>query len=221
MLVARLRHLQEPGAIADGLLERFSFTDAGARKVATCSGGMRRRLDIAMSLIGDPTVHLLDEPTTGLDPQGRIDVWQAVKELARQGTTVRPFRAPQANAHAERFVRTARTDCLDWLLVLGPRHLERVLRVYVGHYNTEHPHRVLVAAVARRERTRPTLRPAKAVAGQARKLVRSEHVEARRREERRVSRIQRRLRRNELRREEVEVVPPVVEVRGGGPVMVS
>ena len=51
-----------------------------------------------------------------------------------------PFRAPQANAHAERFVRTARTECLDWLLILGPRHFDRVLRVYVDHYNTERPH---------------------------------------------------------------------------------
>jgi putative transposase len=54
-----------------------------------------------------------------------------------------PFRAPQANAHAERFVRTARTECLDWLLILGPRHLDRVLRVYADHYNTERPHRAL------------------------------------------------------------------------------
>ncbi|WP_219527452.1 ABC transporter ATP-binding protein [Nonomuraea guangzhouensis] len=88
MLVARLRHLNNPGTIADDLLERFSLTDAGARKAATYSGGMRRRLDIAMSLIGDPPIIFLDEPTTGLDPQARIEVWQAVKELARQGTTV-------------------------------------------------------------------------------------------------------------------------------------
>ncbi|WP_101785898.1 ABC transporter ATP-binding protein [Nonomuraea indica] len=88
VLVARLRHLRNPGKIADDLLERFSLTDAGARKVSTYSGGMRRRLDIAMSLIGDPPVIFLDEPTTGLDPQARIEVWQAVKELADQGTTV-------------------------------------------------------------------------------------------------------------------------------------
>jgi ABC-2 type transport system ATP-binding protein len=88
VLIARLRHLDDPGAIADGLLERFSLADAGARKVATYSGGMRRRLDIAMSLIGDPPVIFLDEPTTGLDPQGRLEVWQAIRELARQGTTV-------------------------------------------------------------------------------------------------------------------------------------
>ena len=88
VLVARLRHLEDPGAIADDLLERFSLTDAAARKVSTYSGGMRRRLDIAMSLIGNPEVIFLDEPTTGLDPQGRIEVWQAVKELAEHGTTV-------------------------------------------------------------------------------------------------------------------------------------
>lgn len=88
VLVARLRHLSDPGRIADDLLARFSLTEAGGRRSATYSGGMRRRLDIAMSLIGDPRVVFLDEPTTGLDPEARIEVWQAVKELARRGTTV-------------------------------------------------------------------------------------------------------------------------------------
>jgi ABC-2 type transport system ATP-binding protein len=88
VLVGRLRRVKDPGAIAEELLERFSLTDAAARKVATYSGGMRRRLDIAMSLIGNPPVIFLDEPTTGLDPQGRIEVWNRVKELAQHGTTV-------------------------------------------------------------------------------------------------------------------------------------
>ncbi|KJL39651.1 MULTISPECIES: ABC transporter ATP-binding protein [Microbacterium] len=88
VLIAQLRHLPDPGAIADGLLARFSLTDAGSRKVSTYSGGMRRRLDIAMSLIGDPPVIFLDEPTTGLDPAARLEVWDAVRELARGGTTV-------------------------------------------------------------------------------------------------------------------------------------
>ena len=88
VLVARLRHHKDPGTIADGLLARFSLTDAASRRVATYSGGMRRRLDIAMSLIGNPPVVFLDEPTAGLDPQARIEVWQAVKELAGKGTTV-------------------------------------------------------------------------------------------------------------------------------------
>jgi ABC-2 type transport system ATP-binding protein len=88
VLVARLRHLKDPGTIADDLLERFALRDAAARKVSTYSAGMRRRLDIAMSLIGKPQIIFLDEPTTGLDPQARIEVWQAVKELAEHGTTV-------------------------------------------------------------------------------------------------------------------------------------
>ena len=66
------------------LLARFDLTDAGGRKVGTYSGGMRRRLDIAMSLIGDPPVVFLDEPTTGLDPQARIEVWQTVRQLAER-----------------------------------------------------------------------------------------------------------------------------------------
>ena len=88
VLVAKLRHLKNPGAIADDLLARFALTDAENRKASTYSGGMRRRLDIAMSLIGNPPVIFLDEPTTGLDPQARIVVWQTVKRLAGQGTTV-------------------------------------------------------------------------------------------------------------------------------------
>src|ERR1700754_1425796 len=88
VLVAQLRHLKDPGAKADDLLDRFSLTDAASRKVSTYSGGMRRRLDIAMSLIGNPPVIFLDEPTTGLDPQARNEVWQAVRELADHGTTV-------------------------------------------------------------------------------------------------------------------------------------
>jgi ABC-2 type transport system ATP-binding protein len=87
-LVARLRHLSHPERIADELLERFSLTEAGARTAATYSGGMRRRLDIAMSLVGEPSVIFLDEPTTGLDPQARIEVWQTVTTLAAGGTTV-------------------------------------------------------------------------------------------------------------------------------------
>jgi ABC-2 type transport system ATP-binding protein len=88
MLVDRLRHLKDAGTLADGLLERFGLTDASTRRVSTYSGGMRRRLDLAMSLLGSPPVIVLDEPTTGLDPQARLEVWQAVRELAAHGTTV-------------------------------------------------------------------------------------------------------------------------------------
>jgi ABC-2 type transport system ATP-binding protein len=88
VMLGRLREVRNPGSVADNLLARFNLADAGGRRVATYSGGMRRRLDIAMSLIGDPAVIFLDEPTTGLDPEARIDVWQEVKKLADGGTTV-------------------------------------------------------------------------------------------------------------------------------------
>jgi ABC-2 type transport system ATP-binding protein len=88
VLVGRLRHLKDARRIADDLLVRFQLTEAAGRRVSTYSGGMRRRLDIAMSLVGSPPVVFLDEPTTGLDPQARAEVWHSVKELAAQGTTV-------------------------------------------------------------------------------------------------------------------------------------
>src|SRR5512134_3182008 len=71
VMIARLRHLKDPRQIADELLKRFGLTEAADRRVSTYSGGMRRRLDIAMSLVGKPQVIFLDEPTTGLDPEGR------------------------------------------------------------------------------------------------------------------------------------------------------
>lgn len=88
IMIAKLRHLQNPRRVADDLLKRFGLTDAADRRVSTYSGGMRRRLDIAMSLIGKPQLIFLDEPTTGLDPEARIEVWKTVKELADSGTTV-------------------------------------------------------------------------------------------------------------------------------------
>ena len=88
IMIARLRHLKDTGQVAEDLLKRFGLTDAADRRVSTYSGGMRRRLDIAMSLVGKPQLIFLDEPTTGLDPEGRIEVWKIVKELANNGTTV-------------------------------------------------------------------------------------------------------------------------------------
>ncbi|MBX3064535.1 MAG: ATP-binding cassette domain-containing protein [Anaerolineae bacterium] len=88
IMIAKLRHLNNPRQVADDLLNRFGLSDAAERRVATYSGGMRRRLDIAMSLVGKPPLIFLDEPTTGLDPEGRIEVWKTVKELANNGTTV-------------------------------------------------------------------------------------------------------------------------------------
>ena len=70
------------------VLERFALADAANRRVSTYSGGMRRRLDLGASLVGRPSVLLLDEPTTGLDPRSRLELWSAVDELRREGTTV-------------------------------------------------------------------------------------------------------------------------------------
>jgi ABC-2 type transport system ATP-binding protein len=88
-IVGRLFHLRRDEARrrAGELLERFDLVDASDRVVKTYSGGMRRRLDIAMSLIGRPSVLFLDEPTTGLDPRSRIGMWDLIEELGREGTT--------------------------------------------------------------------------------------------------------------------------------------
>ncbi|MGZ9932473.1 ATP-binding cassette domain-containing protein [Streptomyces sp. NC-S4] len=89
-MFGRLHHLgaRRAGRRADGLLERFGLADTGRKAVGQYSGGMRRRLDLAASLITDPEVLFLDEPTTGLDPRGRAEVWAAVRSLVGGGTTV-------------------------------------------------------------------------------------------------------------------------------------
>jgi ABC-2 type transport system ATP-binding protein len=88
VMIAKLRHLDHPRQVADRMLNRFGLTDAADRKPSAYSGGMRRRLDIALSLVGNPPIIFLDEPTTGLDPEARIEVWKIVKELADSGTTI-------------------------------------------------------------------------------------------------------------------------------------
>jgi len=88
IMIAQLRHVKGAGKVADDLLGRFGLADAAGRRVSIYSGGMCRRLDIAMSLIGNPRIIFLDEPTTGLDPEGRIEVWQVIQNLADSGTTV-------------------------------------------------------------------------------------------------------------------------------------
>ncbi|PAZ14503.1 daunorubicin/doxorubicin resistance ABC transporter ATP-binding protein DrrA [Streptomyces sp. SA15] len=89
-MFARLYHLgaRHARVRADELLERFGLTDTGRKPVRAYSGGMRRRLDLAASLITEPEVLFLDEPTTGLDPRGRAEVWAAVRSLVGGGTTV-------------------------------------------------------------------------------------------------------------------------------------
>ncbi|ANP54135.1 ABC-2 type transport system ATP-binding protein [Streptomyces griseochromogenes] len=87
-LFARLHRVRGPAGRADELLERFGLSEAAGRKASDYSGGMRRRLDLAASLIRRPDVLFLDEPTTGLDPASRNRIWQAVRELKADGTTV-------------------------------------------------------------------------------------------------------------------------------------
>ena len=88
VLMGELRHVARPDQTAANLLDKFDLNDAADRRLLTFSGGMRRRLDIAMSLVGDASVIFFDEPTTGLDPMGRTDMWQTIGALAKSGTTV-------------------------------------------------------------------------------------------------------------------------------------
>ncbi len=88
ILIAKLRGIGQPAQLADSLLVRFGLAESPNKRVGTYSGGMKRRLDIAMSLVGAPAVIFLDEPTTGLDPEGRLEVWKAIRELADNGTTI-------------------------------------------------------------------------------------------------------------------------------------
>jgi len=90
VMFGRLYHLNKKAAVkrADELLERFSLTDSAKRPIKTYSGGMRRRLDLAASLIVQPKVLFLDEPTTGLDPRGRQEMWGVIEELVKGGVTL-------------------------------------------------------------------------------------------------------------------------------------
>jgi ABC-2 type transport system ATP-binding protein len=87
-LMCALRHVDGAARIVADLLAQFTLNDAADRRVATFSGGMRRRLDLAMSLIGQPSLIFLDEPTTGLDPESRNGMWQTIRTLVDSGTTV-------------------------------------------------------------------------------------------------------------------------------------
>lgn len=87
-LIASLCHIPRASEKADAMLARMGLEEAGRRLVKTYSGGMKRRLDIAMSLMSDPQVLFLDEPTTGLDPGSRRQSWEAIRQLSASGTTV-------------------------------------------------------------------------------------------------------------------------------------
>jgi ABC-2 type transport system ATP-binding protein len=134
VLIGELRHIPEPERTAANLLDRFELNDAADRRLLTFSGGMRRRLDIAMSLIGDAPIVFFDEPTTGLDPKGRNDMWETIRELADGGTTV--FLTTQyleeadrladeiAILHGGRIVAEGPPDVLKTMLPTGLVELE-------------------------------------------------------------------------------------------------
>jgi ABC-2 type transport system ATP-binding protein len=88
VLMGELRHVADPRRTAADLLAKFDLDDAADRRLLTFSGGMRRRLDIAMSLVGDAPIVFFDEPTTGLDPQSRNDMWETIRHLVENGTTI-------------------------------------------------------------------------------------------------------------------------------------
>ncbi len=88
VLIGELRHVADPRQTAADLLDKFDLNEAADRRLLTFSGGMRRRLDIAMSLVGDSPVIFFDEPTTGLDPKSRTDMWLTIRQLVENGTTI-------------------------------------------------------------------------------------------------------------------------------------
>lgn len=126
MLIAKLRHLKNPKEVTNKLLSDFNLVDAADRRVGNYSGGMRRRLDIAMSLIGDPKVIFFDEPTTGLDPEARQEVWNKIKDLSEQGTTV--FLTTQYLEEAEQLA-----DCIAILhegIIIANGTLEELKKLF-------------------------------------------------------------------------------------------
>ncbi|MFI9244516.1 ATP-binding cassette domain-containing protein [Streptomyces sp. NPDC053086] len=133
-LFARLHRVRGPAGRAEELLERFGLTEAANRRASTYSGGMRRRLDLAASLVRRPDVLFLDEPTTGLDPASRARIWQAVRELKTDGTTV--LLTTQYLEEADRLAdgialvdrgRVARTGSPAELKALVGSHVEAVV----------------------------------------------------------------------------------------------
>ena len=142
------------------LLEQFDLVDAGKKPASTYSGGMRRRLDLAMTLVGDPQVIFLDEPTTGLDPRGRRDMWQIVRDLVADGVTI--FLTTQYLDEADELAD--RIAVLDRGRVVAEGTAEELKRRIPGGHVRLHfadpqsldaAMRVLGLVVARRRRPRP------------------------------------------------------------------
>ena len=164
VLIGQLRHVANPGETAAELLDKFGLNDAADRRLLTFSGGMRRRLDIAMSLVGNASVVFFDEPTAGLDPKGRADMWETIEGLAGGGTTV--FLTTQyleeadrladeiAILHRGRIVAQGSPDELKTALPAGIVELEfveqeqlaAVQRALDGHHNVSRVDSKLVVA---------------------------------------------------------------------------
>ncbi|RDW17311.1 ABC transporter ATP-binding protein [Oceanobacillus chungangensis] len=151
-LIAKLRQERNPRKVAENLLDKFELTEAKDKAVSTYSGGMRRRLDLAMSLVGSPEIIFLDEPTTGLDPKSRQELWDTIKEMKSQGKTIllttqyleeADYLADQigflregeivANGTPDEMKRLAGADKL--LLVFNNHHnTERALKLFEFYY---------------------------------------------------------------------------------------
>ncbi|MFZ0014085.1 MAG: ATP-binding cassette domain-containing protein [Acidimicrobiia bacterium] len=154
VLMGELRHVDDPGQTATELLDRFDLNDAADRRLLTFSGGMRRRLDIAMSLVGDAPIIFFDEPTTGLDPKGRADMWETIRSMAEAGTTV--FLTTQyleeadvladeiAILHGGRIVAEGSPDELKTMVPTGLVELEfsEVEQSAAAHRALDGPHKV-------------------------------------------------------------------------------
>jgi ABC-2 type transport system ATP-binding protein len=146
-MMARLAHLDRKTAERriGGLLEQFALVDAARKPSSTYSGGMRRRLDLAMSLMLDPAVVFLDEPTTGVDPRGRAVMWDIVRDLARRGITI--FLTTQQLEEADQLA--SRVAVLDGGTIVAdgtPAELKR--RVGAGHLVLELPTADALSAAA-------------------------------------------------------------------------
>ncbi|MEC4175598.1 ATP-binding cassette domain-containing protein [Adlercreutzia sp. R7] len=124
-MVAKLRHVPDPDQAADSLLRQFDMMHAADRPMASYSGGMRRRIDIAMSLVGNPRLIFLDEPTTGLDPKARLEVWNTVRSMKESGVTV--FLTTQYLEEAE--VLADRIAILDRGAIIADGTLEELKRL--------------------------------------------------------------------------------------------
>jgi ABC-2 type transport system ATP-binding protein len=148
ILMAELHHLSRPEgrARAADLLKRFDLVDAGSKVLSTYSGGMQRRLDLAMTLIGDPRIIFLDEPTTGLDPRSRHTMWQIIRDLAAAGVTI--FLTTQYLEEADQLADSVAVLDRGKLVAEGtPDELKR--RIPGGHIRLQFTDATVLAHAAR------------------------------------------------------------------------